>query len=138
MLKRASSNALVVLDTHTWLWLNHDPALLSGSARHAIEDADAVAVSAMSSWEVGLLVAKGRISLRGGAKPWVERALMKPGVVALPVSPQVAVEAAMLDPSQFPGDPADRIIYATARDVGVSLVTKDARIREYDPRGTVW
>ena len=64
--------------------------------------------------------------------------LGRPGVVALPLTPEAAVEAALPDGSGFGGDPADRFTYALARDAGAHLVTRDARVREFDPRGTVW
>lgn len=55
-----------------------------------------------------------------------------------PLEPRIAVDAALLDARAFPADPADRMIYATARSIGATLITKDRRLRAFDPRGTLW
>lgn len=127
----------MVLDTHAWLWWTIESDRLSRRASEAIASAGAIGVSAMTCFEVANLVAKGPILLEEGAVAWMRRALARPGVVAVPVSPKIALEAGQLDRT-FPGDPADRMIYATARDAGVPLITRDAQIRAYDPRGTIW
>jgi len=129
---------MVVLDTHAWLWWSDDPSRLSATARGAIAAAGSVGVVAVSCWEVAMLAARGRIGLDREVPRWIQQALVRPGVVALPLTPKAALDAALLDHSEFPGDPADRFIYATARDAGVHLVTRDARLRDFDPRGTVW
>ncbi len=85
-----------------------------------------------------MLVQKERIALDRPVRAWVRAALAREGILAMPMSPEVATTAGLLDPGQFPGDPADRMIYATARGSGASLITRDARLREYDPRGTLW
>ena len=85
-----------------------------------------------------MLELRGRIALDRELERWVREALAQPGVVALPLTPKIALGAALLEREEFAGDPADRLIYATARDRGAPLVTRDARIREFDPRGTVW
>lgn len=84
-----------------------------------------------------MLVAKHRIELSLPERSWIRQALSQPGIAAMPLSPKQAVDAALLD-SGFPGDPADRLIYVTARDQGAPLVTRDRRLREFDPRATVW
>ncbi len=130
---------LVVLDTHAWIWWADESPSLSEAARKEIEGAGAVGVSAMSCWEVAMLEAKGRIALRDGSRAWTRAALAQPGVVALAVDPQTAVDAAQLGADgEFPDDPADRFIYAAARANGATLVTADRGIRAYDPRGTIW
>lgn len=129
---------MVVLDTHAWIWWADDPARLSRAARDAITEADPIGVSAISCWEVGMLALGGRITLDRDVSRWVRQALGQPGVVALPIEPKVALDAARLEREGFVGDPADRLIYATARDTGAVLVTRDERLRAYDPRGTLW
>lgn len=128
---------MIVLDTHVWLWLSADPSRLSEGARGAIAAAGSIGVAAISCWEIGMLVERGRITLDREVSRWVQQALAHPGIVALPMSPKVALDGALLE-RQFGGDPADRFIYATARDAGARLVTRDTRLREYDPRGTIW
>ncbi len=129
---------MVVLDTHAWIWWADDPARLSRAARDAITEADPIGVSAISCWEVGMLALGGRITLDRDVSRWVRQALGQPGVVALPIGAKVALDAALLEREGFVGDPADRLIYATARDTGAVLVTRDERLRAYDPRGTLW
>ena len=130
--------ATVVLDTHVWLWLASDPDRLSSPATEAIGAADTIGVPAICCWEVAMLVQKGRIALDRPPPVWVRAALAAEGILAMPLAPEVAVAAGMLDEKEFPGDPADRMIYATARAAGAALVTRDEKLRSYDPRGTVW
>jgi PIN domain nuclease of toxin-antitoxin system len=129
---------MVVLDTHAWLWWVADRSRLSSHAAAAIEQAGSIGVAAISCWEVAMLVLRGRIELDRDLARWVRQALAQEGVVALPLTPPVALAAALLEREEFAGDPADRMIYATAREAGARLITRDARIREFDPRGTLW
>ena len=129
---------MVVLDTHAWLWWISAPERLSDRAAAAIDASESVGVVSISCWEVAMLSRHGRISLDRDPRRWLRQALSQPGLVALPVGPKAAIEAALLDADQFPGDPADRLIYACASETGAPLVTRDARLREFDPRGTLW
>jgi PIN domain nuclease of toxin-antitoxin system len=129
---------VVVLDTHAWIWWTDDPTRLSEAARQAIEEADPIGVASISCWEVGMLSLSGRVRLDRDTRRWVRQALAQPGVMAIPLTPKVALDAALLEPEGFIGDPADRLIYASARDAGARLVTRDERIRGFDPRGTLW
>lgn len=129
---------MVVLDTHAWVWMTDDPTRLSPRAADAIAEADPIGVAAISCWELGMLSLGGRLTLDRDASLWVRQALAQPGILALPLTPKIALDAALLEGEGFANDPADRLIYATARDSGARLVTRDARIRAFDPRGTVW
>jgi PIN domain nuclease of toxin-antitoxin system len=129
---------VIVLDTHAWLWWMSSPERLSDAAREAIAGAPAVGVSTLSAWEVAMLAARGRISLDRDVVVWVKRALAQERVQPIAPDVEVALEAALLDARSFPGDPADRFIYATARAVDAPLVTRDAQIRAFDPSTTVW
>jgi PIN domain nuclease of toxin-antitoxin system len=129
---------MIVLDTHAWLWWVAEPGRLSHAARQAIDRADAIGVSALSAWEVGMLVQKGRISLDRDIATWVRQALAPEPVVKLAVTAEIAVEASLLDVADFPGDPADRIIYATAKAAGASLITRDEALRRFDARAAIW
>jgi PIN domain nuclease of toxin-antitoxin system len=124
--ERAQS-AWLVLDTHTLLWMveNH-PRLGSETAtilnRTAREDR--IAVSAITPWEIALLVSKKRIDLHRDTLEWVSAALALPGVHLVPLEPEIAVASTRL-PFEMHADPADRILVATARHLGATLVTAD-------------
>jgi PIN domain nuclease of toxin-antitoxin system len=129
---------VIVLDTHAWLWWLTAPERLSDAAREAIDQAPSIGVSTLSAWEVAMLLARGRISLNRDVSVWVRQAFAQPRVEALAPSAEIAVAAGLLDSRAFPGDPIDRLIYATARAANARLVTRDEAIRAYDPRSTLW
>ncbi len=129
---------MIVLDTHAWLWWLTAPERLSGPARAAIDQAPNIGVSTLSAWEITMLVARGRISLDRDVDAWVRQALAQPRVEALAPSAEIAVAAGLLDSREFPGDPIDRLIYATARAANGTLITRDEAIRAFDPRLTLW
>jgi PIN domain nuclease of toxin-antitoxin system len=85
-----------------------------------------------------MLVRRGRISLDRDTGAWVRQALARERVTPLPPTAEVAVAAGLLDGDRFPGDPVDRLIYATAHAARATLVTRDGAIRGYDSRATVW
>ena len=128
---------MILLDTHAWLWWTSDPSKLSRKAREAIEDSGRVGVSPISCFEISTLVRRGRVTLDRDASAWIEQALAQEGVEAIPVSPQIAIAAGALE-DVFPGDPADRLIYATSIAADAQLVTKDKPLRRFDPVRTVW
>jgi len=129
---------VIVLDTHAWLWWVAEPERLSRGAREAIDRSERLGVATISCWEVAMLVEAGRIELDRTVEVWIEQALADARTQSLPLTSAVTVRAALLGREEFVGDPADRIIYATARDAGASLVTRDTVLRAFDPRGTVW
>lgn len=129
---------MIVLDTHAWLWWANEDARLSATVRGALLVESEIGICAISGFEVAQLVAKGRLRLERDPKTWVDRALAHERVRTLPVEPAIAVDAGLLDHDRFPGDPADRIIYATALHQGARLATKDRRLREFDPVLTFW
>jgi PIN domain nuclease of toxin-antitoxin system len=127
----------VLLDTHAWVWWVSDPGRLSEGANEAIANAGTILVASVSCWEVAMLVSKKRIRIDRPAERWIRQALARPGLRAVPLAPAVATTAGLLD-APFPGDPADRMIYATARAEGADLVTRDRGLRSFDPRVTLW
>lgn len=127
----------VLLDTHVWIWWVSDPDRLSGRTTEAIASAGTILVASISCWEVAMLVVKDRIRIDRTAERWIRQALARPGLQAVPLAPAVATAAGLLD-AAFPGDPADRMIYATARAEGAVLLTRDRRLRDFDPRATLW
>ncbi len=128
---------MIVLDTHAWLWHVSAPSRLSAGVRSALESGEELGVSTISCWEVAMLERVGRIELDRPVREWLGRALADERVEAIPLSPEVAVDAALL-PATFPADPADRIIYASARRLGARLATKDATLRRFDRETTIW
>jgi PIN domain nuclease of toxin-antitoxin system len=129
---------VIVLDTHAWLWWLTAPERLSDAAGEAIDQATSVGVSTLSAWEITMLVARGRISLDRDVGVWVGQAFAEERVEPLAPSPEVAVAAGLLDRRGFPGDPIDRMIYATARSLGATLVTRDEAVRAFDAGSTLW
>jgi PIN domain nuclease of toxin-antitoxin system len=129
---------VIVVDTHVWLWLLAAPERLSADAAAAIEEADGIGVSAMSCWEIGMLATRGRIRLALPPLEWIRAALAQEHTTGLPVHAEIAAAAALFSQAELGGDPADRIIYATALAHDATLVTKDAALRAYDPGGTLW
>ena len=124
----------VLLDTHALVWLVHGDEQLSPPARKRIASASAVWVSAISAWEVGMLVAKGRLQLAQDVKEWFDAVLGLPGLHLAPLGLEVAVASTRL-PGEFHGDPADRIIVATARHLSATLVTADQKIIAWAEQG---
>lgn len=124
---------LLLLDTHAWLWLVGGAEPLKRSVLSAVEQGarqGRIRVSAISVWEVAMLEAKGRIRLSKDCLVWIQDALASPGISLAPLTPEIAVEGCRL-PGAFHGDPADRILVATARLLGATLLTRDAMILSY-------
>lgn len=123
----------MLLDTHVWLWLMGGEGGMKPSTIRVIEETAShglVRVSAISVWEVAMLEAKGRIRLSKDCMTWVNEALRAPCLALIPLTPEIAVESSRL-PGAFHGDPADRILVATARRHGAILVSRDKRILAY-------
>jgi PIN domain nuclease of toxin-antitoxin system len=128
---------LVILDSHALLWHASESRHLSESAKVAIDAADVLGVSTISAWEIGMLVQKGRLSLKYEVHDWIEQVATLPKVTWMPLDTKIAVLSTRL-PGSFHGDPADRIITATALSRGVPLITADRRILEYPHVQTIW
>lgn len=123
----------LLLDTHIWLWLASSDSALPRSVLNAINKAanqQQLFVSAISVWEVAMLELKKRIKLTQPTLNWINQALSKPEINLLTLSPEIAVESCQL-PGNFHGDPADRILVASARVENLTLVTKDKKIIAY-------
>ena len=89
-------------------------------------DADGLLISPISFWEVAMLVTKGRIELDQPTATWANDVLAQEATEEAPLTPAIAVAAGELP--EFPGDPVDRVLVATAQSLGVPLLTKDDRI----------
>ncbi len=119
-----------LLDTHILLWWLGPATRLSAAQWKVIEQAGPdtpLWVSEITLWEVATLHSLDRIELQLPLRDWLEKATAPPLVRRLGISPAVAAEVAAL-PDSFHRDPADRILVATARVYGATLLTKDRRI----------
>ena len=119
-----------LLDTHVLLWWLSGGSRLSAAAAAAIDAAERVLVSPITCWEVGMLARAGRIELDRPIASWIARLFDDRRSAVAQLSPEAAGWAGALDP-RFPGDAADRMIYATALEHRVPLVSKDERLREF-------
>jgi PIN domain nuclease of toxin-antitoxin system len=131
--------SLVLLDTHAWVWLMGGSNRLGPKARKAIQRSiaeEAVLVSAISTWEVAMLVSKGRLVLDRDVGEWIGAALSQPGIRLEALSPEVAVASTRL-PGTLHADPADRILAATARHLGAVLLTDDQLLLDYGKGGHI-
>lgn len=129
---------VILLDSHVLIWAVADSKRLSKAAASAIRRArrgDGLAVSAITAYEVAWQIASGRIQGYGTVETSALRFLE--GVTMRPITPEIAALATQF-PDDYPRDPADRIIGATARAEGLTLVTRDERIRNCPLLKTVW
>ncbi len=118
----------VVLDSHVVHWWSAEPDRISRAAAKALTEADELGVAAISWFELAWLADHERIVVSVPIRSWLDQ--LAAGVRTLPLTPAIAATAVSL-PSSFPGDPADRLIYATAIEHGARLVTKDRRLRAH-------
>ncbi len=125
---------LLLLDTHCWIWAQLGLIQqLSRMALQSIKDGERdgnLRISVISIWELAMLEKRGRVALPMNVRTWVEQALSKPGIAVAPLTPEIAIESVHL-PGEMHGDPADRMLVATARVLGATLVTKDAQLIRY-------
>ncbi len=127
----------VLLDTHVLHWWSAEPERLSDDAAGTIDSADELAIAAISWFELAWLAHNDRIVVTVPVRSWLDGLASDLRTIAM--NPAIADTAVRL-PMTFPGDPADRLIYATAIEKGCKLVTKDRRLRDHPhPRQlTVW
>lgn len=129
---------MIVLDTHAWLWWADDPERLSEPARAAIDAAPSLGIPAICCWELATLASRRRLDMGRSVEDWVRQALAHPRAIELPLTGEIAVSAGLLEQQGFHPDPADRIVYATARSIGARLISADRAIRAFDPARVVW
>jgi len=129
---------MILLDTHVVFWAGGQSQKLSKHAESAIRRArksDGTAISVISIWELASLFSRGKIHGSGTIEASIRELLE--GVAVLPITPEIAALATQF-PDDYPHDPVDRLIGATARAEGMTLVTKDERIRRSPLIRTMW
>lgn len=95
-----------------------------------------VHVSAFCAWEIGMLVAKGKVRLTKSPEDWFNELLAKQGVRLSALTPRILLNSTSL-PGNPPNDPADCIVIATAREHGFTILTRDGKILDYALQGHV-
>jgi PIN domain nuclease of toxin-antitoxin system len=129
----------LLLDTHTAIWITRNDSLAPRAVEAmnaAHQAAGIVFVSPITAWEVGLLVSRNRLNLLMTPQRWFSRLLSVPGMQLAELSPDILIASSFL-PGTPPRDPADRIILATARDLGAALITRDRLLLKYGEDGQV-
>ncbi len=129
---------MILLDTHVLVWAVEDSKRLSHAAASEIRRNrrhGGLAVSAITVWELAWLLARGRIQAQGTIEAAVR--LLLEDVSVRPITPEVAALATQF-PDDYPHDPTDRIIGATARAEGLTLITRDEKIRRSPLLNTLW
>lgn len=121
----------VLVDTQCFLWMAGEPEALSSTARDIIESGESdLFLSAASAWEISIKYPLGKLRLPRAPAAYLPEAMMKAGVVSLPITAQHALRVADLPPHHR--DPFDRMLVAQAQVEGLALLTSDVRLRAYD------
>jgi PIN domain nuclease of toxin-antitoxin system len=131
---------VIVLDTHALVWWVNGDDALSKKAKAAIErelDGGQIILSAISAWEIAMLVEREKLVLSMDVASWLTTVSAIDAVRFVPVDVEIGLKSIDL-PGEFHKDPADRMIVATARKLAVPLVTRDEKIRVYKHVKTIW
>jgi PIN domain nuclease of toxin-antitoxin system len=121
---------MIVLDTHVWIWwVNEDEESGGNHWRDLVRNADRIAVSSISCFEVAWLAHRGRIKLKMPMQDWFKKASSGSGIEIQDISPQIAETAVTLP--EHHSDPQDRLIMATAIVHGAQLISADGKFTEY-------
>ena len=129
----------ILLDTCAAIWLAEDAPLAQSALDLLAAAADvdmSTYVSPITAWEIGMLVARSRLKLLITPQRWLQRLLEVPSVRLADMSPDLLIASSFL-PGDPPRDPADRIIVATARDCGATLITRDHALLAYGEQGHI-
>ena len=131
---------MILLDTHVLVWTVSSPGKLSKAAVREIRKAQregGCAIASMTLWELGLLFAKGRLRTSGTIEASIREIVDRAAVSVLEITPDIA-GLAMAFPEPYPKDPGDRLIGATARALGITLITQDERILASPLIRSIW
>ncbi|MDR0354156.1 MAG: type II toxin-antitoxin system VapC family toxin [Deltaproteobacteria bacterium] len=126
---------MIVVDTHILIWMYLATEKLSEAAIKAISEADFLLIPSISLWEVSMLVNYRRLELPCSLSDWLNTVCNQPKVKLQEITPAIAVLSGSID---MHGDPADRIIVATAKTLSLPLVTADHRIRNLSQLSCLW
>lgn len=132
-----------LLDTHVWLWAVLGHARLGAMAKRVLAgvgDGEPVGLAAISLKEAAWVLARGRLAIKQDPSAWaawLRDAAAAPGLDVLPLTVEVAIESERF-PDDFPSDPADRLIAATARLHDLTLLTADRALRARSELRTLW
>lgn len=124
---------MIVIDTHALVWMIEADPRLGPRAIALIDEErvrDGAGVAPMTAWEAAMLVDKRRLALGRSVGTWFDHVLATPGFVLMPFTVAMGIDAGTL-PGDIHGDPADRIIIATARALGCPVLTADHKILAY-------
>lgn len=125
-----------LIDTCAMIWATQLAPFNQDVAAIMTEGRSRIAVSVMSAWEIGMLVAKGRLPTAKDALVWFEDFVMQAGVEVLEATPRILVASSFL-PQPIHNDPTDRILIATAREHDLTIITRDRAILSYGAAGHV-
>jgi len=121
----------LLLDTHVWVWSQECPEKLGRRTRGLLMlSKNRSCICTISTLEVARLLHHGAISLSMPLEDWVRRSLIELDAETIPVTHETVIEAYSL-PGEFHADPADRLLVATGRHLGMTLITADDRILDY-------
>ena len=126
-----------LLDTCAAIWISAGEELSDAAIAALNETADEgrfILVSPITAWEIGLLVAKGRAAIPLPAQPWFDRLMEAPSFRLAELTPEILIASSFLPGARFK-DPADRILAATARAFGLTLITRDGALLSYAAAG---
>ena len=131
---------MILLDTHVLVWMVSDSSRLSRNAARELRKAEQngeLAIASITLWELALLYHQGRLRTSGSIESAIREMLEKSRVQVIEVTPEIAALTTTF-PEHYPKDPGDRLIGATARAYGMTLVTQDERIRSSPLIRSVW
>ena len=127
---------MFVIDTHILIWMHLAPEKISGPAIKAISETDFLVVPSISLWEISMLVNHHRLELPCPLIDWLKTICAQPKIKLQEITPEIAALSGELDDMR--GDPADRLIAATAKALNLPLISADHRIRNLSWLVNIW
>lgn len=129
----------IVLDTHILVWLVADETQISQKIKEIINagaEDDNLIISSMSLWEVAMLLSKKKLNIYYPMRNFFDEISKIDGLIIKDINSEIAIESVSLD-GDFHGDPSDRIIVATTRVLGATLLTRDEKILKWAKSGNI-